>query len=56
MAVFVTQYNLSLSGFVPNFKIIGRVVAEKSLTENNVHMYYIRATEGKGEKNEKNKD
>ena len=31
---FVTQYNLSLPSFVPNFKILGQVVPEKSLTEN----------------------
>ena len=30
---FVTQYNSSLSSFVPNFKILTQVVAEKSLTE-----------------------
>ena len=48
--VFVTQYHTSLSSFVPNFRIISQVVAEKSLTEKNVHMYYIRATEGKHEK------
>ena len=48
--VFVTQYHTSLSRFVPNFRIISQVVAEKSLTEKNVHMYNIRATEGKNEK------
>ena len=47
---FATQYNSSLSSFVPNLKIISQVVAEKSLTENNVYMYYVRATEGKNEK------
>ena len=52
---FVTQYNLSLSSFVPNFRILSQVVAEKSLTERNVHMY-IRATEGKNEKRWQNKD
>ena len=31
--VFVTQYNSSLSSFVPNFRILTQVVAEKSLTE-----------------------
>ena len=36
---FVTQYNLSLSSFVPNFRILSQVVAEKSLTEKNVYMY-----------------
>ena len=30
---FVTQYNLSVSSFVPNFRILSQVVAEKSLTE-----------------------
>ena len=40
VAVFVTQYNSSLSSFVPNFRILSQVVAEKSLTEKNVHMYY----------------
>ena len=33
VADFVTQYNLSLSSFVPNFRILTQVVAEKSLTE-----------------------
>ena len=33
VAVFVTQYNSSLSSFVPNFRILTQVVAEKSLTE-----------------------
>ena len=33
LAVFVTQYNSSLSSFVPNFRILSKVVAEKSLTE-----------------------
>ena len=47
--LFVTQYNSSLSSFVPNFRILSQVVAEKSSTEKNVHMYYIRATEGKME-------
>ena len=31
--VFVTQYNTSQSSFVPNFRILSQVVAEKSLTE-----------------------
>ena len=31
--LFVTQYNSSLSSFVPNFRILTQVVAEKSLTE-----------------------
>ena len=46
----VTQYNSSLSSFVPNFRILSQVVAEKCLTEKNAHMYYIRVTEGKMEK------
>ena len=46
---FVIQYNLSLSSFVPNFRILTQVVAEKSLTEENVHMYCIRVKEGKNE-------
>ena len=29
----VTQYNSSLSSFVPNFRALSQVVAEKSLTE-----------------------
>ena len=32
LAVFVTNYNSSLS-FVPNFRILSKVVAEKFLTE-----------------------
>ena len=53
VAVFVTQYNSSLSSFVQNFRILSQVVAEKSLTEKNVHMYYIRVTEGKMTKTKK---
>ena len=34
---FATQYNLSLSSFVPNFRILSQVVAEKSLTEKKVY-------------------
>ena len=49
VSFFVTQYNSSLSSFIPNFRALSQVVAEKSLTEK-VHMYYIRATEGKIEK------
>ena len=30
---FVTQYNSSLSSFVPNYRILSKVVAEKSLAE-----------------------
>ena len=47
---FDTQYNSSRSSFVPNFRILSQVVTKKSLTEENVHMYYIRVTEGKYEK------
>ena len=35
--LFVTQYSSSLSGFVPNFRILTKVVAEKSLTEKKVY-------------------
>ena len=38
---FVTQYNSSLSSFVPNFRILSRVVAEKSLTEK-MSIYIIK--------------
>ena len=31
--LFVTQYNSSLSSFVPNLRILTQVVAEKSLTK-----------------------
>ena len=34
---FVTQYNSSLSSFIPNFRILTQVVAEKSLTEKKVY-------------------
>ena len=40
----------SLSSFVTNFRILTQVVAEKSLTEKNVYMYYITVKEGKNEK------
>ena len=46
---FATQYNSSLSSFVSNFRILTQVVAEKSLMEKNVLMYYIREKEGKNE-------
>ena len=45
---FVTQYISSLSSFVPNFRRLRQVVAEKS-DRKNVHMYYIKVTEGKNE-------
>ena len=35
--LFVTQYNSSLSSFVPNFRILTQIVAEKSLTEKKVY-------------------
>ena len=44
---FVTQYNSSPSSFVTNFRILSQVVAEKSLTETNVVMYFKGVTEGK---------
>ena len=48
---FVTHYKSSISSFVPNFRILTQVVAEKSLTEKNVRMYYnVRVKEGKNEK------
>ena len=50
VAVFVTQYNSSLSSFVPNFRLLSQVVADKSLTEKNVHMYFIGVAGGKNEK------
>ena len=37
VGVFVTQYNSSLSSFVPNFRILRQVFAEKSLTEKKVY-------------------
>ena len=45
---FVTPYNLSYPTFVPNFKILSQVVAEKSLTKD-VHMHYIGVRDGKNE-------
>ena len=47
VAVFVTRYNSSLSSFVPNLRILTQVVVEKTLTEKNVHMYFIGVTERK---------
>ena len=41
---------------MPNFRILTQVVAEKSLTEKNVHMYYIRVKEGKNEERKQNED
>ena len=37
---FVTQYNSSLSSFVPNFRFLSQVVAEKSLTEKCPYVLY----------------
>ena len=50
VAVFATQYNLSLSSFVPNFRILTQVVAEKSMTEKMSICINIRVKEGKNEK------
>ena len=36
--VFVTQYNSSLSSFVPNFRALSEVVTEKSLTERKIYI------------------
>ena len=45
MAVFfVTQYKSSLSSFVPNFRILTKVVAEKNLTEKKVYRQTDRQT------------
>ena len=57
---FLTQYNLSYLMFVPNFKSLGKVVPEKSLTKIsisiNFHIHYIGVKEkGKIEKESKNK-
>ena len=40
----MTQYNSSLSSFVPNFKILTQVVAGKSLTEKKVYIQTDRQT------------
>ena len=48
VAAFVTQYNSS--SIVPNFSSLSREVADKSLTEKYVHMFFIGVTEGKIEK------
>ena len=42
---FVAQYNLSLSSFVPKFRILTLVVAEKSLTERKVYRQTDRQTD-----------
>ena len=61
VAVFVTQYNSSLSSFVQNFRIISEVVAEKSLTEKMAIILYIiserqKEKMKKNEKRRQNKD
>ena len=43
VAGFVTQYNLSLSSFVPNFRILTQVVAENSLTEKKCPYVFYRS-------------
>ena len=47
---FVTQYNSSLSSFVPNFRILSQVVAEKSLTEKCLYVLYKSDRRKKNEK------
>ena len=42
---FVTQYNSSLSSFVPNFRILTQVVAEQPLTEKKVYRQTNRQTD-----------
>ena len=44
LAVFVTQYNSSLSSFVPNFRILTSVNAEKSLTGKKVYKQINKQT------------
>ena len=46
---FYTQYNLSYLLFVPNLKILGQVVPEKSLTKK-FHIHYIGVRDSKKEK------
>ena len=53
VAVFGTQYNSSLSSFVPNFIIPTQVVAEKSLTEKMSICYNVLYKSGRRKKNEK---
>ena len=47
VAVFCYTIQLITINFVPNLRILNQVVAEKSLTEKNVHLYYLRVKEGK---------
>ena len=44
LAVFVTQYNSSLSSFVPNFRVLSQVVAEKSFNRKKVYKQTDRQT------------
>ena len=48
VAVFVTQYNSSLPSFVPNFRALSQVVAEKSLTEKKISLERKKNEEIKG--------
>ena len=50
VAVFATQYNSTLSSFVPNFRILTQVVAEKSLTEKMPISYKVLYKSDKMEK------
>ena len=43
--LFVTQYNSSLSNFVPNLRILTQVVAEKSLTGKKVYKQTNKQTQ-----------
>ena len=45
VAVYVTQYNSSLSKFVPNFRILSQVVAEKSFTEKSKNVHWRKKNE-----------
>ena len=47
---FVTQYNSSLSSFVPNFRILSQEVAEKSLTEKKVYKQTNKQTDRQTDK------
>ena len=51
---FITQYNSSLSRFVPNFRILTQVVAEKSLTRKKVYRQTDRQTDKHNYRNGKN--
>ena len=43
VAVFATQYNSSLSSFVPNFRILSQAVAEKYLTKKCLYVFPVLA-------------